>query len=86
MQAGAASELRRQGNTTSLILKFLELEDNDQRIRFLQRHQTELDSRFLTAAAESLEFTEMGESVEERFAALMRFLKTKQKYEGRRLR
>ena len=86
MQAGAASELRRQGNTTSLILKFLELEDNDQRIRFLQRHQTELDSRFLTAAAESLEFAETGDSVEERFAALMRFLKTKQKYEGRRLR
>ena len=86
MREGPAAELRRQGTTTSLILKFLELEDNEERIRFLQRHQTELDGRFLTAASESLEFTETGDSVEERFAALMRFLKTKQKYEGRRLR
>ena len=86
MREGPAAELRRQGTTTSLILKFLELEDNEERIRFLQRHQTELDGRFLTAASESLEFTETGDSLEERFAALMRFLKTKQKYEGRRLR
>lgn len=86
MREGPAAELRRQGTTTSLILKFLELEDNEERIRFLQRHQTELDGRFLTAASESLEFIETGDSLEERFAALMRFLKTKQKYEGRRLR
>lgn len=86
MREGPAAELRRQGTTTSLILKFLELENNEERIRFLQRHQTELDGRFLTAASESLEFTETGDSLEERFAALMRFLKTKQKYEGRRLR
>ena len=83
---GPAAELRRQGSTTALILKFLELEDNGDRIKFLQRHQTEIDGRFLTAAAESLEFTENGESVEERLAALMRFLRTKMKYEGRRLR
>lgn len=83
---GAAAELRRQGSTTALILKFLELEDNGDRIQFLQRHQTEIEGRFLTAAAESLEFAETGESVEERLAALMRFLRTKMKYEGRRLR
>lgn len=79
-------ELRRQGNITSLILKFLELEENDEKISFLQRHQREIDSRFLTAAAESMDFSETGESVEERFAALMRFLKTKQRYEGQRRR
>lgn len=80
------AELRRQGNITSLILKFLELEENDEKISFLQRHQREIDSRFLTAAAESMDFSETGESVEERFAALMRFLKTKQRYEGQRRR
>lgn len=83
---GHAAELRRQGSTTALILKFLELEDNGDKIKFLQRHQTEIDGRFLTATAESLEFVENGESVEERFAALMRFLRTKMKYEGSRLR
>ena len=86
LREGPAAELRRQGSTTALILKFLELEDNGDRIKFLQRHQTEIDGRSLTAAAESLEFTENGESVEERLAALMRFLRTKMKYEGRRLR
>ncbi len=78
--------LKRHGNTTALILEFLELEDNEERISFLSRHRSEIDSRFLTAAAESMEFAENGESVEERYAALVRFLKTKMKYESRRLR
>ena len=78
--------LKRRGNTTSLILEFLELEESEERIRFLQRHQAEIDGRFLAAAAQSLEFTENKETVEERYAALLRFLKTKAKYEGGRLR
>ena len=80
------SNLKRHGNTTTLILEFLELDDNDERIRFLQKHQAQIDARFLTAAAESLEFAENSETIEERYAALMRFLKTKAKYESRRLR
>ncbi len=79
-------ELRRHGNTTALILEFLELVDNEDRIEFLQKHQAQIDARFLTAAAESLEFAENSETLEERYAALMRFLKTKAKYESRRLR
>ena len=78
--------LKRHGNTTSLILEFLDLNDNEDRIQFLQKHQSEIDARFLTAASESLEFTENAETVEERYAALMRFLKTKSRYESRRLR
>lgn len=79
-------QLKRHGSTTSLILEFLELMDNEERIKFLQKHQTQIDSRFLTAAAESLEFAENSETIEERYAALMRFLKTKARYESRRLR
>ncbi len=86
MREGPAAELRRQGTATSPILKLLELEDNEARILVLQRQQRELDGRFLTGASESLEFAETGDSVEERYAALMRFLKTKPKYGGRRLR
>lgn len=78
------SALKRHGNTTALILEFLDLDDNDKRIRFLQKHQTQIDSRFLTAASESLEFTDNSETVEERYAALVRFLKTKAKYENAR--
>ena len=78
--------LKRHGNTTSLILEFLDLNDNEERIQFLQKHRSEIDARFLTAASESLEFTENAETIEERYAALIRFLKTKSRYESRRLR
>ena len=84
--AATVADLKRRRSTTSLILGFLDLGDNDQRVRFLQKHQAEIDSRFLTAAAESLEFTENQESVEERYAAFLRFLKTKAKYESVRRR
>lgn len=80
----SAAVLKRHGNTTSLILEFLDLDDNDKRIQFLQKHQAQIDSRFLTAASESLEFTDNSETVEERYAALVRFLKTKAKYENPR--
>ena len=78
--------LKRHGNTTSLILEFLDLNDNEERVQFLQKHRPEIDARFLTAAAESLEFAENAETVEERYAALIRFLKTKSRYESRRMR
>ncbi len=78
--------LKRHGNTTALILEFLDLNDNEERVQFLQRHRSEVDARFLTAASESLEFTENAETVEERYAALIRFLRTKSRYESRRLR
>ena len=78
--------LKRHGNTTSLILEVLDLNDNEERIQFLQKHQSEIDARFLTAASESLEFVENAETVEERYAALIRFLKTKSRYESRRMR
>ncbi len=77
----SGSALKRHGSTTSLILEFLDLEDNDQRIRFLQKHRARIDSRFFAAAAESLEFTDDSDTVEERVSALIRFLKTKAKYE-----
>lgn len=80
--AGSGLAFKRRGSTTALILEFLDLDDNDQRIHFLQKHQAQIDGRFLTAAAESLDFAETAETLEERYAALMRFVKTKAKYES----
>ena len=85
-RTGTSLGLKGHGNTTTLILEFLDLNDNEERIQFLQKHQSEIDARFLTAAAESLEFTENSDTVEERYASLMRFLKTKCRYESGRLR
>ena len=70
----------------SLIMNFLELDENEERAEFLMKHRGQLTDRFMTVAAESLEFVESAETIEERWAALMRFLKTKMKYESRRLR
>ena len=70
----------------TLIMEFLELDENEDRAEFLMKNRGQLTDRFLTVAAESLEFAESAETVEERWAALMRFLKTKMKYESRRLR
>ncbi len=77
---------RKQVSEEELIMAFLELDENEERAEFLQRHRGELTDRFLTVAAESLEFAEAAEGIEERCAALLRFLKTKMKYESSRLR
>lgn len=68
-----------------LILAFLDLERNEDRIGFLMKHREELTDRFLIVAAESLEYTEQVESIEERFAGLIRFLRMKAQYESRRV-
>ncbi len=69
-----------------MILAFLDLNENEERAEFLQKHRAVLTDRFLTAAAESMEFAENADTLEERYAELMRFLRTKMKYESRRLR
>lgn len=69
-----------------LIFDFLELEKNEEKAEFLQKNKKKLDSTFLSAAAESLEYTENEGTLEERYQDLIKFLKTKMKYERRRLR
>ena len=77
---------KKEESEESLIMEFLELDENEDRAEFLMRHRSQLTDRFLTVAAESLEVTDSADTTEERWAALMRFLKTKMKYESRRLR
>ena len=55
-------------------------------LEFLKKHRLVLSERFLTAAAESLEYAEREESLEERYAGLVRFLQMKSRYESGRLR
>ena len=65
---------------------FLELDRNEERIEFLQRNKRNLNDTFLTAAAESLEYVEKKGTLEERYQDMLKFLKTKIKYERSRLR
>ena len=69
----------------AMILEYLDLETEEEKLQYLQKHRNELTDRFLTAAAESMDYAERGESPEERYAEIVRCLKTKMRYEsGRR--
>lgn len=70
----------------TMILEFLDLEKNEEKLEYLKKHRLVLSERFLTAAAESLEYAEREESLEERYAGLVRFLQMKSRYESGRLR
>ena len=69
-----------------MLLNFLDLEDSQEKLKFLQKNKTRLDGEFFSVAAESLEYVESGNTLEERYQNLLKFLKTKMRYEGRRLR
>ena len=69
-----------------MILEFLDLEKNEEKLEYLKKHRLVLSERFLTSAAESLEYAEREESLEERYAGLVRFLQMKSRYESGRLR
>ena len=77
---------RGKNSEEELILEFLDLDENEEKAEFLQKHREEVTDRFLTVVAESLEFAENSDTVEERYAAILRFLRTKIRYESRRLR
>lgn len=68
---------------TSLIMTFLELNTNEEKIKFLQKNEEQINDEFLTAAALSLDFVESSEIFEIRYKELMKYLSTLIKYERR---
>ena len=68
----------------SLILDFLEISDAQEKMRFLQRHRGEITGDMLSVIAESLEFAETETENEFRFEAILKYLQTIARYEGRR--
>ena len=71
---------------TSLIFDFLELTEDEARLQFLLRNKTRIDEAFVSAACESLEYVPGEGTLEEVYQELMKLLKTRMRYEGRRLR
>lgn len=67
----------------SLIMRFLDLEHNEDKLRFLQKYKTELTDEFLSAAAQSMDFTENAQTMEMRYQQLVKYIKTLMKYEKR---
>lgn len=69
----------------NLILEFLDMETCGEKRSFLQRHRTELTDTFLDIAAQSLDFSESGKTLEARYQDLLRYLETRERYESGRL-
>ena len=67
----------------SLIMRFLDLSSNEEKLRFLQKYKTELTDEFLSAAAQSMDFTENAQTMEMRYQQLVKYIKTLMKYEKR---
>lgn len=67
----------------SLILQFLELEDTLEKKKFLQSHEKEMSDDFLSAAAMSLDYTEVSSDIELRYHELLKYLDMLIKFERR---
>ena len=85
-QADEKTELSESEEQQAMILEFLDLDTIGDKIQYLQKNRLKFKERFLTAAAESLEYAEREETIEERYAGILRFLRTKERYESGRLR
>lgn len=70
----------------TLIMNFLDLNTVDEKIQYLFGVKDKITSEFITVAAQSLDFVETKEELQDRYHALLNYLKTVAKYERGRLR
>ncbi len=68
----------------SMIMEFLELSSTTDKIKYLENKKDQITDNFIGIVAQSLDFAENAGTVEERYRAVLQYLKTVQKYEGRR--
>lgn len=67
----------------SLIIEFLDLDSNAEKIKYLQKIKLDITDQFLATAAQSLDFVENATTLEARYQDLMHYLKTLTKFERR---
>ena len=70
-----------ENQNNNLIMEFLELTGVTDKIRFLEVNKEQITGDFLSLVAQSLDFVENAGVPEERYRALLQYLKTMQKYE-----
>lgn len=73
-------------NVSSMIMDFLDLRTTEEKIEFLLKVKNDITENFIEIVAQSLDFVENDGSLEERYEALIRYLKTVARYESGRLR
>lgn len=73
-------ELEQEEN---ILMQFLDLRSNAEKLRFLQKHRGEINSDFLEAVAACMDFTESAPTIELRLNDIMHYLEMLMKYERR---
>lgn len=74
-----------QDNTSTLsIMDFLDLSTTTEKIQYLETMKDSMTEEFLGIVSQSLDFVENDGSLEERYRALLQYLRTVEKYEKRR--
>lgn len=76
-------ELEAREEKKSMLMEYLDLGTNEERLQFLQRRKADVTGAFLEAVAQSLDYTEKETSVEFRLLDLMNYLRMLMKYERR---
>ena len=66
------------------IMDFLDLSTATEKIQYLETMKDSLTEEFIGIAAQSLEFVENDGSLDERYRALVQYLRTVERYEKRR--
>lgn len=85
-EAVQAYRFELEKNGTGLILEFLDLHTAEEKIDFLMSKRMDITEEFIGIAAQSLDFIENEGTLDERYDALLHYLKTVVKYESGRLR
>lgn len=82
LEEGAGS----QKEDRSILWEFLDLSSAKEKMDFLQKKKSEITEEFIGIVAQSLDFVENDGTVEERYEAVMQYLRTVMRYESGRLR
>lgn len=71
-------------NTNFSIMNFLDLSTVTEKIQYLEAMKDSMTEEFIGIVSQSLDFVENDGSLEERYRALLQYLRTVEKYEKRR--
>lgn len=72
------------GKSQLSIMDFLDLSTTTEKIQYLEAMKDSMTEEFVGIVAQSLDFVENDGSLDERYRALLQYLKTVEKYEKRR--
>lgn len=74
-----------EASTSSLLSAFLDAKSNEEKLSILQKNRADMTEEILEAAAQSLDFVISGDDPERKFLDLEKYLRTKIKYERKRV-